>query len=292
MYKILREGNPKRTYAHVLPELGKLAPLNTHYLQHWLAIIESNINPQLSTILIGLAESSLLPATWLAQHLHFKPKLCLSTRYSHQQTCIHFKEPHSHGPNHSLPINTQQYYQQAIIIEDEITTGQTLYNLIQALKPQVEQFIIFTLADFRQSHTQSTSLAKLTDTVKLLLKPETTIKTMTIKSRQAIYSIGECLPPALHYYHSIDEQSYFRHITRSPWQVDQNIIKTKIHLGQDTENIHHYFYNPDALNNLDKIDIFCYPPTLAIANQLEHWLQTHYPRPNQLITHIHCYEAF
>ena len=63
---------------------------------------------------------------------------------------VFFQETHSHSPYHTLPI-PQRRFAEIWIVEDEITTGSTIKNLLHQIKDHVpaEVFRVFSLVDFR-----------------------------------------------------------------------------------------------------------------------------------------------
>jgi hypothetical protein len=118
---------------------------------------------------MGLAESSLLPAWYLSQKLCVPCDYCTTTRDPVSlSTSLHFKEVHSHAPDHQvvLPLgyHEQKRYDCVIIVEDEITTGvllslvnshsgQTLSHVIKALEHLSDSFFVCALSNFSQCET-------------------------------------------------------------------------------------------------------------------------------------------
>lgn len=78
--------------------------------------------------MLGLAESSLLPAFYLSQKLNLKCKFGVTTRESIKTPhMLHFKELHSHAPDHQILLPDDHThatkYDCVLVVEDEITTG-------------------------------------------------------------------------------------------------------------------------------------------------------------------------
>lgn len=151
-----REGNPRRKQGHVYPWLGKLAPFNTRPLDNWLTTLDDCLRPHCNinnnhdkVLVLGLAESSLIIAWYIASHLGVSTAFAVSTRdplptaLSELTCCFKVslpllllpvpKEVHSHAPDHQIifPLghHLQSRYRCVIIIEDEITTGILQYSL-------------------------------------------------------------------------------------------------------------------------------------------------------------------
>lgn len=80
---------------------------------------------------IGLSESSILLGRLVSEFITHSPFI-FSTRYP-IQGMIGFIEPHSHFPHHYINLNAIKDAREVCIVEDEITTGNTLLGLIQVL---------------------------------------------------------------------------------------------------------------------------------------------------------------
>ncbi len=205
-YYLKRENNPLREDAFTLSCLGKLHPASSKdflrcrtYLSTLIQDSEVNHNSTQDQILIiGLTESGIIPA--LLMYIEtLERNLQTSILYSTRRPLsgIAFKESHSHGPDHILPLPLLSHYQlsnlpenispyrtstlhnniktrdslpfkEIWIVEDEITSGNTVYNLMVQLCKylKVSRVRIFAFADFRDSRQQSdfavkTSLHKI-----------------------------------------------------------------------------------------------------------------------------------
>lgn len=174
--------NPKRGFLLVSKVLGKHLATRPHQmLESYRALAaQIPISPQTTTF-IGMAETATALGQGVfeaaAQNL---PALFLSTtRYPQAEQSVTIEEAHSHAPSHYLHLSqpAQIHFQatkRLILIDDEISTGQTLLGLAKAFyryAPQLEQVFLVSLTDFlgtkRQTvlrqfpvHTQSLSLFK------------------------------------------------------------------------------------------------------------------------------------
>lgn len=155
LIQVQRQNNHKRRYAHVAPFLGKLGPVDHTRLESTLAQAAGSLPLEPGpTLVVGLAEASLILAWHLALHLSPMPDLCFTTREkSRHSRGLLFQEPHSHGPVHWVYIPPERRYEQIVIVEDEVTTGTTILNLVLSLRSYASRFHIVALMDMRsQAH--------------------------------------------------------------------------------------------------------------------------------------------
>jgi len=77
---------------------------------------------------------------------------------------IAFNERHSHGPNHVLPL-ADAVFKEIWIVEDEITSGNTVMNLIFQLYTHmpIERVRIFAFADFRDREQKTALISKTSE---------------------------------------------------------------------------------------------------------------------------------
>ncbi len=155
-----REDNPLRRYGYVSPHIGKLAPLDAGALDEIARLAAASLPAPTSsfgaTLVVGMAESALLLAWFLAGRLGGEEELNLrfTTR---ERRPAHggngaghaFLEPHSHGPVHSLALPPGRSYSRVVVVEDELTTGATLRNLLLAIPNVSPCCQVVTLSDGR-----------------------------------------------------------------------------------------------------------------------------------------------
>lgn len=162
-YHLKRDNNPLREDAFTLPCLGKLFPASVHHFlrcRSWMAdlmktaLSGSDVSPNESQeriLIIGLTESGIIPAflMYLETITQYRnTQLIFSTR--RPMNGLSFHEVHSHGPNHILP-RIDGEFSRIWIVEDEITSGNTLFNIMMQLH-RVQGFArydLFSIADFR-----------------------------------------------------------------------------------------------------------------------------------------------
>lgn len=277
LLQVRREGNPLRRYAHVSPFMGKLQPVDDLALDRIVNTAIAILPPLPgSTLVMGLAESSLLLAWWLARVL---PAANTDLNFTSRHSCFHadersFLEPHSHAPTHFFCLPNSRPYTQIIIIDDELTTGTTVKHLIWALRDTTQQFYILTLSDLRNPedkiqfdnacaqenlHVQLVDLSIYYSLSSPINRATTTpnpptIRTLTdlqlqqrwnLHKPDIFYMIGECVAPVLDFWQSlpVSLRPALRHVTRSPWEIDQQVIFNRVSLSQS--EVPYYLYNWD-----------------------------------------------
>ncbi|HXG68757.1 MAG TPA: phosphoribosyltransferase domain-containing protein, partial [Blastocatellia bacterium] len=261
LLQVERDGNPQRRFGHASPFIGKLGPLNADALRR-IALLTAASLPDLpgSTLVIGMTESSLLLSWFLATYFDSNVELRFTTRYSRSVLPgREFAEPHSHGPRHFLALEPGSAYHQIVIIEDELTTGATLRNLLLAVRDVASRLYVVTLADQRAAEKreclqQEMAALGIESTVTDLSAMEASgihagfsrerphpprnpfgrsqaaIAGALAAARHhwqtvcpdALYIIGECVDIGLTFWESLcpDERPCLRQVTRSPWLVD------------------------------------------------------------------------
>jgi hypothetical protein len=132
---VARKNNPLRQYGMVHRNLGKIGPvkpLNTVNIVD--EMVKGGIDFGRGPI-IGLSESSILLGRIISEFITHTPFI-FSTRYP-MAGMVAFIEPHSHAPIQYLNMKALREAREICIVEDEITTGNTLLNLIQVLLSQL-----------------------------------------------------------------------------------------------------------------------------------------------------------
>lgn len=160
--------NAKRGFLFVSKVLGKHLPVKPSVMQETYRKLASLIPySNLPTLFIGFAET----ATALGQGVFEEANLTNSfyihsTRFKTSSPLFFsFFETHCHAPSHLLYLPKDTELQEAlksvgrvILIDDEVSTGNTANNLISQLKPllpQVEDFYLLTILNWSQQHYES-----------------------------------------------------------------------------------------------------------------------------------------
>ncbi len=147
LLRVERDGNPLRRFGHVSPHIGKISPLDATALRGIAGLAASSLPPCPGpTLVVGMTESALLLSWFIAERLAARTGGDVDLRFTTREhrhaspniagngACRTFLEPHSHGPVHSLELPAGLAYPRAVIVEDELTTGATLRNLLLAIR--------------------------------------------------------------------------------------------------------------------------------------------------------------
>ncbi len=169
-YQLKRDNNPLREDAFTLSCLGKLFPASSldftrcgSWLSELLDDIILNNSLEHEILITGLTESGIIPAFLMyveAGKKQLNTHIIYSTR--RPMSGIAFHESHSHGPNHILPI-ADASFKEIWIVEDEITSGNTVFNLIVQLSNhlKIDCVRVFAFADFRNMKQKAQLISKI-----------------------------------------------------------------------------------------------------------------------------------
>lgn len=172
LFDIAERNNPKRAFLFVSKILGKHIPVSPKKMrqsyQQLSQLIPDDI--QGDVVFIGMAETAVGLAAGVfdeAKQQFDRAVLLTSTRHAMDAELLcEFKENHSHASDHLiyLPIDKTMRSivnnaRTLILIDDEVTTGNTFRNLIHALLGSnylhnVERVITLTLTDWNEQHIE------------------------------------------------------------------------------------------------------------------------------------------
>ncbi len=312
LLQVERDGNPLRRFGHVSPFIGKLAPLDCHSLDQIGLLVRAAL-PELPepTLVIGMTESSLLLAFFMARWQQKPVDLRFTTRKIRRgEGKIAFREPHSHGPQHFLALEPNAHYAQIVVIEDELTTGATLRNLLLALEGASNRVFVATLRDLRPPELRDelqnelfargieletialesldVKLEKQVEPVSPLFNPFGRLERDRVAALgelethfahfrpDAIYMIGECVDIALQFVLQLpeDRRPELRQVTRSPWKVDgQNVHSTHRFEGSGIGS-RYFFYNYAPPENRHAVWIG-EASNAIVGEQVDEFLKSH-----------------
>lgn len=282
LLRVERDGNSMRRYGHASPFIGKLGSLDCARLDE-IGQLTRLALPDLPepTLVIGMTESSLLLAFWMALWQQRPVDLRFTSRKVRNSDAhfIEFREPHSHGPQHYLALEKGASFAQIVIIEDELTTGATLRNLILVLEGVASRVFVATLSDMRPQNLrdelqnemsargvelQVVALDKLSSVLPVEgapLRPHFNPFGRALTDRHnalcelekqwadfapdAIYVIGECVDIALQWWLGlpVEQRPDLRQITRSPWVVDGVAVISRQVFAAANQGSRYFLYN-------------------------------------------------
>ena len=303
IYQIKRKNNSVRKFGYIVPGMGRwdnlFFGLNNDFYNFIDHKLHNNNNFNKNNILIiGLAESGLIPAylfykSFKINYNDYNINLSLSTRESefineNNNDIFVFYEDHvtTQYPKHFIKlINKNLYYSSIIIIDDEMTTGDTIMKLFKEIKHLSNNFFIFTYADVRQKKIDELNI----DSKKLffysLMKADQlsdfdgnckeifTLNKNIIKLnnyKNIIYLISESIEEGIDN-HINENNTIIRIITHINWEIGV-MIESIYDLGSDINNKNYKYYNPviplDNTNNY----IYYYSWQYPVVNKLENFL--------------------
>lgn len=290
-----RDGNPLRRYGHVSPHIGKISPVDADALREIADLAASALPTDTAgpTLVVGMAESALLLSWALAARLGGDAELRFTTRENRGDAAGRsFLEPHSHGPVHALALPPGRSYGRVVVVEDELTSGATLRNLLFAIRDVAPLYQVVVLSDRRpldererlrdemaglgaeisvldlsastndpQPHGQDAEdggFLGVTPRVDLRANPFSRCPAVFEGAVDALwrrclglrpgtmYAVGECVDVALAAWEALPdrERPLLRHVTRSPWLVDGEVVRDRLDLR--TPSVPEYFlYNAE-----------------------------------------------
>lgn len=282
LLRVERDGNPLRRDGHASPFIGKLGALDCARLDE-IGQLTRLALPDLPepTLVVGMTESSLLLAFWMALWQQKPVDLRFTSRKIRNGDAhrIAFREPHSHGPQHYLALEKGARYAQIVIIEDELTTGATLRNLILALQGVSSRVFVATLRDMRSPQLRAELQAEMKERgVDLQIIALDTLcpdlpaevaplrphfnpfgraradwqdasceleKQWELFAPGAVTMIGECVDIALDWWLKlpIERRPEVRQITRSPWKVDGQAVLSRQVFAAPNQGSRYFLYN-------------------------------------------------
>eukprot|EP01125_Pyxidicula_operculata_P013380 TRINITY_DN4434_c0_g1_i4.p1 TRINITY_DN4434_c0_g1~~TRINITY_DN4434_c0_g1_i4.p1 ORF type:complete len:508 (-),score=63.63 TRINITY_DN4434_c0_g1_i4:131-1435(-) len=274
-----------------------------------------------------MAEAAMIPCYYLAYKFNLLSQLIFTTREPETHfPVLMFKEPHSHAPDQAIIFPNNEKFDHIIIVEDEITTGVTLINLVKVLADYCNSFTIIALCDInskahyirnsfsnihvsiyapkgwhgtsvepRESESPNslspntkskmTQLRRTSNPPAIPQSQEPTLGLIRARSQphasfknavtpRAVFVIGECIGEGMLEFTKAPSCVILRHITRSPWVVDNVNVLTRVSLGKDEHGNSYFYYNPDKETKVLSATIFCWYSTRKVAHALWEYLRS------------------
>lgn len=154
-----RVNNTKRDFLFINPLQGKhipVSPIKTKTLVQELAQeVLHTIKPTEKVVIIGFAETATALGRFLAQSMPNCSYRTQTTREAlpNEVPCIQFNEEHSHAVEQMLYADVEKLNDadRIIFVEDEISTGKTILNFIDAIQDKVSnvQFAVTSILNWQ-----------------------------------------------------------------------------------------------------------------------------------------------
>jgi Phosphoribosyl transferase/TRSP domain C terminus to PRTase_2 len=153
--------NPKRGFLLISRILGKHLPVRpSQMLESYRQLAAQIPRAEVMTTFIGMAETATALGQGVfeayAEHNPVGLRYINSTRYPLNFPTLTFEETHSHAPSHYIhltPENQTHFAvtERLVLIDDEISTGQTLLRLARVFQksaPKLKEIYLVSLTDF------------------------------------------------------------------------------------------------------------------------------------------------
>jgi Phosphoribosyl transferase/TRSP domain C terminus to PRTase_2 len=160
--------NPKRGFLLISRVLGKHLPVCPSLMLESYRKLSAQIPAsQVVTTFIGMAETATALGQGVfeayAESIPGDLRFISSTRYPLDFPTLTFEETHSHSPSHFIHLTPENQAHFAsskrlVLIDDEISTGQTLLRLARAfaaLAPNLDEIYLVSLTDFLGEQRES-----------------------------------------------------------------------------------------------------------------------------------------
>lgn len=156
-----RENNEKRSYLYVNPLQGKHIPVNPRKTKEMCKLLADEVKKSCSNeklFVIGFAETATAIASYVASYLDNAMYFENTTREEEMKESeyLYFTESHSHATEQKLNAKWFDDYlfmvDRIVFVEDEVTTGNTIYKLITEIKTRFpKKTIKFSIASVLNS---------------------------------------------------------------------------------------------------------------------------------------------
>ncbi len=159
--------NKKRGFLFVSKVLGKHIPSKPSEMikihQDLANLLKNKMDINAKTLFIGFAETATGVGNGVFEEADLKNSLYIhTTRYNlSNERLLEFKEEHCHAPSHILykPINKEfndflEDIENIVLVDDEISTGNTLNNIVEVLKnrfPQVKNYFSVSILNWAKN---------------------------------------------------------------------------------------------------------------------------------------------
>lgn len=178
-FKVEARHNPKRGFLFVSKVLGKHIPVDSVKMEEIYDKLSEktilSIDKTKKTLVIGMAETATLLGFGVYKKLNafFDDKSLISyiqsTRYP-AENALPFEEAHSHAPSQFIHLSEPESYEQVVLVDDEVSTGNTFVGFEKILFDNMINLKKITwvcLTDFRKENIKTTQ-KNINDVISLL----------------------------------------------------------------------------------------------------------------------------
>jgi uracil phosphoribosyltransferase len=295
---IKRTSNNKRKFGFIIDGYGKNTNVDIFLYNKFSKFIDKKIINKENIIFFGLAESGIFLSKYVYESLDYKSKkyIC-STRHNNYKEDNENKYIFSFNENHCLFNSNHKFYfnydnninyDTFVILEDEITSGNTIISLISKIYRYFKNIYIFTLIDNREKeniiclfkdinikiYSLNLELIELENSCNYLTKYNIN---NNLNINNIIFTIGEASNKLFDNENiNLDnnENSIIRFISSTKYDIDNINIFNFIEFNQD--NISYYYYNTFNIGTKSNIIIYYYSNDIFIYNQLCDYLINNY----------------
>lgn len=266
-----RDRNALRSHAITFDHLGKLGPINSVHVHDLITCFDRvidgiqsafktrsekipevasnacDVQPTPSCTILGLAESGIIPSFAVKIACEQRGIRCNWSCSSRINTGgLTFNEPHSHAPKHFLsPDLLHNIGHELWVVEDEITTGRTLQNLLERVYDLsgIRRCRIFTLMDamrfydlvrfrtFCRRQGWCVSIHSVIRSFNARTESRVSVSSNHPNDLNRHYAIGEAIASALPALLS-GKIKQIHQVTLSPWVVDGRHIRSRHDFGE------------------------------------------------------------
>lgn len=118
------------------------------------------IEAKVPTLFIGFAETATALGHATFSHFNSNAQYVHTTREQiiNHDELLTFEEEHSHATSHRLYGEFKQPFERIVLIDDEISTGKTLVNIIDTLKkafPHVENYAVLSILNWLSTENEA-----------------------------------------------------------------------------------------------------------------------------------------
>jgi len=199
--------NKKRGFLFVSKVLGKHLPTKPSLMQQTYKDLASLLpKDDKPTLFIGFAETATALGQGVFEEANFKNSFYIhSTRFqTSQKILLSFFEEHCHAPSHIFYepkdkkfLDMLQKIERVILIDDEVSTGNTANNLVKELKkviPTAKEYHLVTILNWAKKEYENFSYLSLYKGDFSFIQKELDFKTTIVSEPQEVKDLDKIIP--------------------------------------------------------------------------------------------------